>query len=53
VVISQFIEEKQKICDAIMQRHFDDKGISLEDLIKDRQKQMNLPGAGKAAGAEI
>jgi predicted subunit of tRNA(5-methylaminomethyl-2-thiouridylate) methyltransferase len=53
VVISEFIEEKQKICDAIMQRHFDAKGISLEALIKDRQTQMNPSNAGKAAGAEI
>jgi predicted subunit of tRNA(5-methylaminomethyl-2-thiouridylate) methyltransferase len=51
-VISQFIEEKQRICDAIIQRHFDGKGVKLEELIADRQAQLAALSEPKAAGAK-
>lgn len=52
VVVSEFIEEKQKICDAIVQRHFDAKGVQLKDLLENRNTQLAALGGAKAAGAK-
>ena len=43
--VAAFIDEKQRICDAIMQKYFDEKGVTLEDLVADRKTQLGLDEA--------